>query len=308
MKILFVSKPNSDNFIRNYTDAMTASSKDYQLLITRDEKEVWEIEHNFDVTICEWANDLTANICKRPLKSKVVVRCHDHEIKSGRIHNINWDNVFRVWFINNEFLKDFRKFYLKNSFFLPNAVDPEPFTEKLNDNKEIAFLSIYARTRKRIDRALDLMKLLPSWNCTFRLEDWNPEVSDSGRYVNWLKRQAGPNVKWEFRNADTFIKSAYPLDDVVEFFKDKSVVISTSEREGYHYSLAYGALSGLMPCCFEWETGNPSQFWDPYVHNSIEAMADAIKNYKPSHEYRRYVIDNFSPDVLVPRLLNELSK
>ena len=306
-KILFVAKPNSENFIVNYANHVGA------LLVTTSVNRIWEADESglYDYIIFEWANDLTARALTKKFKTQVIVRVHDHEVRKGRIDNIDWNYVDRVWFINNAIKELFEKLKPGNdTFFLPNAVDHTPFYCKPTTDKSIGLLSIYARTRKRIDRALDLMRLLPDWHLTIRTEPDNPDINsnhDSRAYIQKLKDSAPDNVTWEMRPA-SFISEGYPKEDVNKFFRDKAVVLSTSEHEGFHYALAEGALCGCLPVVFNWEFGYPRDFWKPYVHNSIIEMAEAIKKYQPEDavDATGFVKHRFSPETLVPVLIDML--
>jgi glycosyltransferase involved in cell wall biosynthesis len=303
LKILFVAKPNSENFIRNYSDYCG------ELLVTREPDPVWDADRSgkYDVIVFEWGNDLTAICVAKKLKTKVIVRIHDHEVRKNRIDAINWNNVDAVWFINREIQKQFLARYKKPSFFLTNAIDTAPFRENITDNKTIGLLSIWARTRKRIDRAIKLMKLLPDWCLVIRTAPENPELDNDKEYIHKLAYSAGANVHFEWRQPE-FIHNGYGKEGVNKFFQDKDVVLSTSDHEGFHYTVGEGALCGSMPVVWDWDFGNASDFWKPFVHGSLEDMAKAISNYEPSGYYRNYVLQNFSPEVLYPALVEELNK
>lgn len=308
--ILVVAKPTSENFIRNYTDTMEAQGIG-KLLVTANPTKVLEISKDYDTIIFEWANDFTALCLDYPIEvgKKIIVRVHDHEVRKGRIYKINWSKVDKAWFINKQIQKIFHEYYPSvQSFFLPNAVDPAPFKENIVDNKKIGLLTLFCRTRKRIDRAIELMHYLKDdgWELHIRTEPNNPEPN--GKSFNQLKELAKDlPVFWDLRPV---IQSEYTVDksDVNEFFADKAVVISTSEHEGFHMAIPESMYCGCMPCVFNWEFGQPRDFWRPFVSDSLEEMAEQIKAYQPSKKYRQYVLRKFSPKKLIPQLQKELAK
>ena len=313
MNILIGAKPTSENFISNYTNYLPEFVENSILLVTNDTEQVRSLTHNTDVLILEWANDFTAAVLDRKLPCKVVVRIHDHEVRKGRIHNINWQHVDAVWFINPEIQKQFHSIYPNvPSFFLPNAVDPAPFKENLSTEKKIGLLSLYARTRKRFDRAFKVIRLLKDegWQLHIRCEPWNPEKGPT--FEQYRKMAEGLPVVWDLREVnqkpdDKGDWYGNSKSDINEFWQDKAVGLCTSEHEGFSYQTAEAALCGAMPAVCMWEFGNPFVFWRPYVHRTVENLADAIRDYQPSSEHRRYVEDFFHPRVLIPQLLEKLT-
>jgi len=319
MNLLFICKSNSDNFIRNYTRYLGQHAEgDLFIVDSRAIGERRSIELVREKTqkpythlIFEWANDLTGLCLQSPFKQKVIVRLHDHELRQNqdgyrRIDRINFSNVDAVWCVNKDVEREFKQVTNNQvkTFSLPNAVDPAPFEENLSNQNKIGLLSIYARKRKRIDRAINLMRLLPDWDLHIRCEADSPdEELGENHFQDLLKlSQIVPNVHWELRIAD-FVNNGYGQKDVNEFFQDKAIVLSTSDREAFGYSIAEGALCGAMPCVFKWPHGGADKIWRQYSHDSLEQMAEAIRRYKPSKEYRQYVLDNYSPNVLWPKLL-----
>lgn len=300
MNKLFITKPDSQQFARHYYNNM-----DINVMIDTDVLTLKAAMNNADFVWLEWGNDMTANLLNEPYKAKIMVRVHDHEIYRGRIKHINWNWVDCIWFINRQAMKDFKEIMPQvkcKMIFLPNCISDE-FAENMVDNHEIAFQSIYARPRKNIERAINVMRELKGtpWKLTVR--------ADPAGFWEYLRPiidgTEGLNVEFDMRQINL---GTYQTEksDVNEFFKDKSVVISTSKHEGFHYAIAEGMLCGCMPVVYNWEWGQAKDFWKPYVHDSVQEMAEAITKYKPSKEYRKYIEDNFSPEVLVPKLEKEI--
>lgn len=322
MSLLFISKPTAENFLLNYTGRINAFAPGSRLLVTSDEIKAVDASQQYETIIFEWANDFTAQCLAYDYPGKnIIVRVHDHEVRKGRIHNIPWHKVHAAWFINREIEKQFRRQYPNvETFYLPNAIDPAPFHFNPDKEKKIGMLSLFARTRKRIDRAIEVMRYLqeidPGWELHIKCHPDNPEYREgknrAGNYTyNELKAMsAALPVIWHPSNWKGSGPGWYGEDreEVNEFFQDKAVVLSTSEHEGFHYAVGEAALTGAMPVVYNWEFGNASQFWRPFVCHSTAAMAALIAEGAPGEMHRRYVLDRFSPDVLIQQLLEKIEK
>lgn len=317
MKILTVVKKTGYNFIRHYLPYFPKGS-----LVVYDAKPALNMIPLFDVVLFEWGNDLTANIinCDRFLRLqkensfKTIVRVHDHEVTKSyggirRIDNIDWGRVDKVWFINPGIHSEFHRLKGDNikSFFLSNAVDPKTFEEAPKSEKKVGLLSIWFRPRKRIDRVLEIAKLLPDW--IFYIRSHVPGRHERF-YDEYIKIKAAAdkldNVVIEHRDANRVVRSHYDYHDLKKWYKDKSVILSTSDHEGFHYAVAEAALTGSMPVVFDWPTSDV--FWYPYVVKSTQEAAERIKSFTPSSTYRTYITNNFNPEKLVLELEREISQ
>lgn len=256
--MLFVSKPNADQFAYPYyiaLDCAIAINKDPQTLMERCSQEK-------NIIWMEWANDMTAILTERKYRAKTIVRVHDHEVYRGRVDNVNWGNVDAIWFINKQTQEAFNRRLSVNceQFYLPNAILPEQFYIGKKD-KKIAFLSIFARKRKRLDRAIEIMEKVNERDPEWQLEVmWDPMYHEM-EWDDWdAMIDASPaNIVKRHR---LFNESTQKFKgDVNDFFSDKKYVISTSEHEAFHYAVAEGAACGAYPLVLPWEWGDADQFW-----------------------------------------------
>lgn len=312
MKILFVSKPGSDNFIRHYTNNMPES----RLVLLNRKEDAYQLPvlaRSYDCIVFEWANHYTAYALNNyHFPCPVIVRVHDHEVYQGRIHSVPWGRVDAVWFINRQVRYDFHGYYPHaRSFYVPNCVDPAQFGFNPSNSRNIGLLSLYTKPRKRIDRAIELMRLLPEYSLTIRV-DFDGDDDARKEYKRCQEMSRGmDNVVWQIRDFTHILLNNYPTDDVNAFWRDKAFSICTSEHEAFHYSSAEAALCGCVPILYNWEFGRPRDFWGAYVFDSLPEMANAIRFMQSevleAQDAARYwVIENFSPPVLVPRLQAEL--
>ena len=309
--MLFVSKPEADNFALNYLNYMPECTKLVSRNMERinnqciDEKEfIW----------LEWANDLTAQITQSRFNAKVIVRVHDHEISQNRIQNVNWDNVDYIWFINRQAQEDFNnKILVKcKQFFLPNAFDPKPFTVNHVTNKHIGVLSIYSRPRKRLDRAIKIFRELhykdQEWEMTIRVDPTG--FTDEYDRLRILSKDLP--INWDTHIIEL---SSYGTDrsQVDEFFQDKAIVLSTSDHEGFHYAIAEGIACGCYPVVYDWEWGNAKDFWGDYVSIELagrlqwfDCLQTSDKKIQEQKRAYQYLSTKLHPTVLIPQLYKEI--
>lgn len=262
-----------------------------------------------DTLVVDWANELARDLSTLKKDFRLVVRVHDHEIFRGKVDVVDWEGVDRIWFINSQFQEAFLERFPEQadkSFYLPNAVLPEQFSERSVTAKRIGFLARFLRGRKRFDRAVRLFRLLhtlePEWELVVRTLP--AENRKRLRRLRGMLR----GLPVRFVTAADKADNIQGKEDISSFFGDMAVVLNTSDHEGFCYAVAEGALCGCLPVVWDWPSGGAERFWGPFVaHNAFQAVR-AILSYQPSGGYRRYVEDHFSADVLVPQLLEEIGQ
>jgi len=285
-----VAKPNADQFIYPYGDTVVGEYKKLHEACLKEPKAV----------VMEWANDMTAKLTQNKYPGRVTVRVHDHEVYAGRVDHVNWENVDNIWFVNEEVRQNFEKRIPDHgckTFVLPNAILPQQFQEKEGDPYEIGMLCIFPKERKRINRALDLMAMLPEHHLTVRVDPSGNKVL----YDKYIKRivQEGLNVTFEAHFFDHTKQKEKA--EVSEFFKDKGWVLSTSEHEAFHYAIAEGALCGCEPLVYNWEFGDPYQFWGPFIFDTVQDMASHVQNSGPESA-RGFVVEHYDAKKLKEEL------
>lgn len=236
-----------------------------------------------------------------------MVRVHDYEVRTGIVKNVNWDNVDLIWFINRQSQVDFNRIVTTDTpqFFLPNAVDPRPIDLVAKDSKHLAMLSVSMDDRKRYDRAIELIRLLPDYKLTIRAEH-----NGRGRSANLsqLVEKYDLQSRVLFDNRYYDVKTGQDKTDVNEFFRGKSHILSTSDHEGFHVTICEGCYAGLAPVVYNWEWGRARDFWDPFVADSLEEMAQKIRAYRPSPHWRHWAEQYYSPKVLAPKLMSIINE
>lgn len=295
--ILFISKPDSSHFALPYLRYLPHEKIESDSALT-----VRTVAQKFPVVWLEWANSYTARMLERKFRAFTIVRVHDYEIRSRIVRNVNWDNANLIWFVNSRAQRDFNSLVRTNTrqFVLPNAIDLEKWPVVAEGHKHIGLITLNVQRRKRIDRAIDLMASLPGWRLTIRTSRANHFDYPNG--VAELKRRAsryGERIRFEYREISP--GSIVDNADVVHFWKDKSHVISTSSHEAFNYTFAEGLACGAAGACFDWEWGNPREFYGSLVSKSIPGMVEQIKRSSPGID-NRLAVERFDAPLLATEL------
>jgi len=312
MKLLFVCQPHSHHFAVPYLKNLT-STPDVPSGATPTQIREWA--DRYDAIWFEWANAYTERmIVDGPVGAFTIVRVHDWEIRTGRIQGMNWSAVDAVWFINPEAQEDFnRQVELPNQkqFFLPNAVDLAEWPLVAKGSKHLGIVTANVQPRKALQRAVDLMELLPNdYRLTIRTSrephpQFMQEVENLRQRVHAFNFKYGDRITLEWR---PFRENQILThrSEIVDFWRDKSHAVSVAEHEGFCYGVAEGMACGAAGAILRWEWGRPETFYN-CVENTLPKLARRITESHPG-PLNRLFIDAFSSTELAPRLENIITE
>lgn len=277
----------------------------------------------FDAVLFEWAGSITRHgVNDYDWPVPVFVRVHDYEVwqrdrATIPAQAIHWERVQGIWFVNRHIQARFAEIMQQPplSFVFPNLLDPSDYRFTPCAEKRVGVVTIFTRPRKRLDRVLELAALLPDYTFTIRCDPFGGSPAMQAHYLELRDREKElglRNVEWDIRPFQT-ISCGYLKDDLNAFFADKSFVLSTSEHEAFHYTIAEGILCGCWPVVFDWEFGGAKDFWGEFVTGSIPFMAHLIRNADLSllPEIRYWALARYGADVWageVIRKINSLCK
>ena len=287
LRLLFSSRPNASHFAEPYLAYIPHSR-----LITDEPRAVIQTAQDFDVLWLEWANHVTRRILRthKP-RAFVIVRVHDWEIRSRLVLQVNWRNVDLVWFVNQDARRDFNAIVPRpprRQLVLHNALDLDEWPVVASGTKHIGVITANIQRRKRLERAVDLMRYLPTdYRMTIRTSPVAHHDSPDGprQLADRATAVAGGRVTLNWRPFD--VQTITERSDVVDFWRDKSHVICTSDHEGFCYSFAEGMACGAAGATLAWDWGRPADMYPPgIVHDTLQAMADAIVSSEPGPGWR----------------------
>ena len=102
------------------------------------------------------------------------------------------------------------------------------------------------------------------------------------------------------------------IDDISKWYADKDFVISTSLFESFHYSIAEGMASGLMPLIHNWY-GSKYIYPSKYMFADPDDCLNLLKQFESDNkanlalENRNFIIENYRLDDKVNTILETLS-
>jgi len=245
------------------TDIIThlSENNDVKLFDADTAEEMNALMEWADLAWFEWCDNLIIEATKLPKKCKIICRLHSYEAFTEMPSQVDWSKVDQLVFVNQSVM-ELAKPQIGSSVPLTiiyNGVDLDKFRipESKQDSsqplcKKIASVG-YINYKKNPGLLLYCFKKIYQHDSEFSLH-----IAGSHQ---------DPRIKLYF---DNYLK-CHPMpvyfdgwiDDMPSWYTDKGFVISTSLFESFHYSIAEGMASGLIPLIHDWygaDTLYPEQF------------------------------------------------
>lgn len=198
-----------------------------------------------DVAFFEWCDNLVIEATKLPKRCKIVCRLHSYEAFTDMPARVDWNKVDHLIFVNDS-VRNLVQQRVKDSVatsVIHNGVDLDRFSipEDKRYGKRIASVG-YINYKKNPPLLL---------YCFKKIHEYDPEYT-----LHIAGAHQDPRIALYFEH---FLRqNPLPIhfdgwvDDMAQWYADKDFVISTSLFESFHYSIAEGMASGLMPLIHNW--------------------------------------------------------
>jgi glycosyltransferase involved in cell wall biosynthesis len=237
-----------------------------------------------DAVWCEWCCEQAVwwSHNKRP-RQTLIVRLHRFEAFTPFPKRVNWSAVDHLIVVSDHFSRlATEEFGVPARIIrvLPQYVDTALFDRPKLTSADftVGLVGINAFSHKRPDRAVDYIEQLSRRDPRFRLRvrsrmpweykwAWDDRPAERAEFIR-LFRQC---LFDPMRERVVFDRAG---NDMPEWFRGVSVILSSSDSEGCHTSVAEGMASGAMPVCWNWP-GAASVYGAERVHGSVEAMVEA---------------------------------
>lgn len=237
-----------------------------------------------DSILAEWARTSAIWLSehKRP-DQFLVVRLHRFELDTPYPQQLRMENVDAVVYIAPLFgrrIRDEVGWPTDKLIYIPNFMDMDWLDRPKQPGAQFTLGFVgFEFIRKRFDLALDLLAEIRQTDKRFRMivrgvMPWHNKYAwtndDERDYVGWC---------FERIERDPLLRDAVvfhpPGRDMARWFRRVGHIVSTSDEEGSHASVAEGMASGAVPVVRSWP-GAAEIYGKEWVHDSIGDAANAV--------------------------------
>ncbi|XAS65971.1 glycosyltransferase [Micrococcaceae bacterium Sec5.7] len=287
-----------------------------------DEAESHRMLAEADVIFCEWAlgNAVWYSRNKLP-HQRLVTRVHLQEIFRPYLRDVSFEQVDEVVFVGQHILDLAVRDHgvpRQISRVVPNAVDIELLRQdKAADARfNLGFVGIVP-ARKRLDKALDVLRLLRTQDDRYRLFIKGKRPED----FSWMAKRTEENAfyseQYKRIESDPLLAGAVTFDaqgnDMAEWYRKIGIVLSVSDFESFHLTLADGAASGAVPASLAWP-GADQIYPTDWLHPDASSLADFLLGLSDENAWFRaaavaqeYVASHFDARTVIPTLAAAVS-
>ncbi|MCE8018919.1 glycosyltransferase [Halomonas sp. MCCC 1A11036] len=269
-----------------------------------------------DTIFCEWmlGNAIWYGKHKRE-GQKLVGRLHLQEIDHALFPKIPFEAFDTVMFVGPHILRQGiakNPVLKKNGIVVYNGVDVEGLQSvprKPTNGKVLGFVGIVPQ-RKRFDLALDILQELRKVDDGYilRIKGKRPEeypwMANRPNEMSWYEAQ------YKRIKEDSLLEGAVYFDphgnDMPEWYSGIDYVLSTSDFESFHFTIADGIASGGSPIIMNWE-GSGEIYKKEWVVESVHEACSLInKGQKCCREELALFSQRFSMDVISGKIFEQL--
>ncbi len=253
---------------------------------THDEAHSRELLQRADVVFCEWTlgNAVWYSENKLP-HQRIVSRLHLQEIQTPYLQRLNISNISKMIFVGQH-LADIvvRDFCVdpEKVVVVPNYVHTESLKRaKTSDARWNLGLVGIVPERKRLDLALDVLGELRAEDRRYRLYIKGRRPEEYAWMESRPEEQAYFNKQYQRIKNDPLLRDAVSFDsqgdDMDEWYTKIGVVLSVSDFESFHLTLADGAASGALPVSLAW-AGADQIYPETWIEPTVDDMVHHIRS------------------------------
>lgn len=258
---------------------------DWQSHTSHDENRSLELLEQADVVFCEWGlGNLQWYSHQVKAHQRLVTRVHLQELDRpylARTRHAAVDSYIFVGELIRRAAVESHGVPEEKTGVIPNIVDVEDLDRAKSPEARftIGFVGMVPQ-RKRVDLALDVLEKLRQKDRRYRLRVKGKSPQD----FPWMKnRPQEMDFYNEIEGRVDALNSAEPGSvvfdgfgsDMGEWYSEVGIVISVSDFESFHLTIADGAASGAVPASLDWD-GADLIYPREWLSADVEEMADRI--------------------------------
>ncbi|RME19587.1 MAG: glycosyltransferase, partial [Candidatus Zixiibacteriota bacterium] len=198
-----------------------------------------------DIAWFEWCDDLVIAATKLPKTCRMVCRLHSYEAFTDMPSQVDWAKIDLLIFVNRSVqeLTATRIPANVKQVVISNGVDLRRFEIPAGKQRSHKIASVgYINYKKNPALLLYCFKKIHEYDPSYSLHiaGTHQDSRIALYFEHFLKRHPLPVYfdGW--------------VEDMPSWYADKGYVISTSLFESFHYSVAEGMASGLLPLIHDW--------------------------------------------------------
>lgn len=244
-----------------------------------------------DLAWFEWCDQLVIAATKLPKKCKMICRLHSYEVFSEMPRQVDWSKIDHLVLVSDA-VKDLLSYNFKVPApisVIHNGVDLNKFQIPAEKplGKKVCSIG-YINYKKNPSLLLYCFKAIHEHDpgYTFHIAGEHQDARIQVYFAHLLPKL---NIPVQF---DGWV------EDIPAYMRDKDYVISTSLFESFHYSIAEGMASGVLPLIHDW-LGADQLYPRQYVFTTPEDSVRLIKTLEASDrkalgaECRKFISERY---------------
>ncbi|MBX3043622.1 MAG: glycosyltransferase [Candidatus Kapabacteria bacterium] len=295
--VFFAGDNNNFHFVEDiikYYDSIGLSTKKVFYNPSIPPELIFNELQNNDIAWFEWGNGPIELASNMPKTCKVILRIHRYEIYSNSVNLINFNNIDKVIFINDNVRDDFYKLHkhidldLSKTEVIYNAIDLKKYSlpEIKIKNFNIAFISRFHYV-KNPALILQILSKLVKIDKRYKLF-WIGSKQDKviEQFIEYSVERLGLK--------DHLIYDGF-VENVNDWLKDKSYILSTSFIEGLPLNILQAMAMGCKPIIHDYYKMPEKIFGSEYIFKTVDEAVEliTIDIFEP-HKYRELVQNKFN--------------
>ena len=273
-----------------------------------------------DAVWCEWALGNIEWYSKAVKEgTPLFVRYHLQERNYDYLSNSDQSKITNVSFVCKHYENHAREIKQidenTQTSVIPNVLRVKGNYLRKNDNYSIGFVGMVP-SRKRLDLALDLIEYLLQYDSRYTLKvvgkrpeeySWLMKRDEEKQYYDAIQKRISANPLLESK-----VEYLGFVDDIREFYSSVGHVVSTSDFESFHLTLADGPIHGAAAHTLPWD-GSSDIYTEAWLNDDVEQMGETIQkinneNKTGYHAYlqAKHLVKQMSPEVVALSIISAL--
>ncbi|WP_342024295.1 glycosyltransferase [Arthrobacter citreus] len=283
-----------------------------------DEERSRKLLAEADTIFCEWTlgNAVWYADNVEP-HQRLVTRLHSQELFTPYLKMLNHARVDQIMVVGRHIADIAARDHgipRHKLVLIPNSVEvpPAPQRKETSARFRLGMVGIVP-AQKHLDRALDLLSMLRAADQRFTLSIKGKRPEDYPWMAHRPEEMAYYEEQYERLQADPNLVGAVTFDgfgnDMDEWYEKIGVVLSVSDFESFHLTIADGAAHGALPAVMGWP-GSDHIYPATWISASLNEMAarirsvtgDGSKYDDETSEAREFIGTFFSSTTVLPRI------